>query len=151
LAEQLLVTLECAPGINQPDFRALDSGLGAVDVSACCFDRRLAVIDVGSGDLHGSLRTRYIGTGLALARFEGAGIDLSDDLAFCHWRIVIDQQLLNGAGDLASNLHGDDGVQRTGGIDGGGNAAALNAGGQIIGRHLAGTIIHVAGCGRGPE
>ena len=83
--------------------------------------------------------------------FEGAGIDLRDDFAFCHRRIIVDQQLLNGAGDLGAYLHRGDGVQRTAGVDSGGDAAPLDAGGQIIGRQLLAVIVNISCCGRGPE
>ena len=64
LTEQLLVTLECAPGIGERDFGPLDIGLSAVDVGLRRFDRRLAVIDVAPGDLHRRRRTGHIGTRL---------------------------------------------------------------------------------------
>ena len=78
----------------------------------------LDAIGIDARQLQRRLRAREIAFGLRHRRLKKGRIDLRNDLAGFHRRIIINEKFLNVTRDLAPNLHIHDRIQRASGGNG---------------------------------
>ena len=102
-------------GSFHPGLAGLHHGLGLGQAHPLAVELRLrnqilrqhllGAVELKQGEFLGSLRVREIGFRLAEGALVGGRIDLHQQLAFLHLRIVIHLDVRDHPGDLASHIH----------------------------------------------
>ena len=141
------------------DFGVFDRGGAGLDLRVGLGELREGLIEVGLGNEAVLLKrggpfgveldeavvgfgVGEFGFGRAEAGLVGGGVDVGDDVAVFHDGVIVDQDLIDDAGDLAADFDGDNRLQRAGGSDGLGDVGAGDRGGDVFDR-LGGALFEI--------